>query len=219
MALKVEGLQPGDTAYASIAAVDVGILNITGFQSPDPSGHYFGQRKLGMGIRDLYGRLIDGKSGNMGALRQGGDAQRGMEMQSPPPTEDLLAFASGPLKVGADGYARVSFDLPAFNGTVRLMAVAWSDTGVGQAEADVLVRDPVVLTATLPHFLAPGDSARMLLEVTHAEGDPGTVRLDASADGITLGTVPASFDLAEGETGVSRSRSPRARWATTTSTW
>ena len=60
VALKVDGLTPGQTAFATIAGVDVGILNLTGYASPDPEDHYFGQRKLGMGIRDVYGRLIDG---------------------------------------------------------------------------------------------------------------------------------------------------------------
>ncbi len=66
VALKVDGIAPGDTAWATIAAVDVGILNLTGFDAPDPSGYYFGQRKLGVGLRDVYGRLIDGMNGAMG---------------------------------------------------------------------------------------------------------------------------------------------------------
>ena len=37
------------------------------------------------------------------------------------------------------------------------MAVAWSKDKVGRASGDVTVRDPVVLTATLPRFLLTGD--------------------------------------------------------------
>ena len=77
---------------AALAAVDLGILNLTGFQSHDPSAHYFGQRRLGMELRDVYGRLIDSLNGAMGQVRSGGDAGAGMRLQSPPPTEDLLAF-------------------------------------------------------------------------------------------------------------------------------
>ena len=40
------------------------------------------------------------------------------------------------------------------------MAVAWSKDKVGQASGDVIVRDPVVLTATLPRFLLTGDQRR-----------------------------------------------------------
>lgn len=187
VALKVEGVAPGETAWATVAAVDVGILNLTGFKSPDPEGHYFGQRKLGMAMRDVYGRLIDGMNGTMGEVRSGGDALVEKSFESPPPTEELVAYFSGPVKVGEDGYARTSFDLPSFNGTVRLMAVTWSKTGVGQAEADVLVRDPVVVTASLPRFMSLGDESRLLLEIVHATGPSGQMGLDLSASGVKLG--------------------------------
>lgn len=199
VALRVKGAAPGDTVHATIAAVDVGILNLTGFEAPDPAGHYFGQRKLGVGLRDIYGRLIDGTQGAMGSIRSGGDGARRGQLDAPPPTEDLVAFFSGALTVGEDGLARTTFDLPAFNGTVRLMAVVWSDSAVGQASRDILVRDPVVVTASLPRFLAPGDESRLLLEITHAKGPGGRVGLDVSAsDGVRLGAVPSGFDLAEG---------------------
>ncbi|WP_328591472.1 alpha-2-macroglobulin family protein [Marimonas lutisalis] len=193
----VSGVAEGDTGYVTVAAVDVGILNLTGFQSPDPSGHYFGQRRLGMDIRDVYGRLIDGMNGAMGEVRSGGDAGSEMRMQSPPPTEELVAYFSGPVTVGPDGRARVSFDLPEFNGTVRLMAVAWSKSAVGQSEADVLVRDPVVVTASLPRYLAPGDQSRLLLEIVHADGPSGRMGLDVTADGVALDSmaIPSGVTL------------------------
>ena len=197
VAVRVDGMEAGDTAYVTVAAVDVGILNLTGFASPDPKGHYFGQRKLGVGIRDVYGRLIDAMAGVPGQVRSGGDGGAQARLQSPPPTEELVAYFSGPVQVGADGLARVSFDLPSFNGTVRVMAVAWSERGVGQAEADVLVRDPVVVTASVPRFLSPGDESRMLLEIVHATGPAGRMGLDVTASGLSLGPVQSGFDLAE----------------------
>ncbi|MFV0302449.1 MAG: alpha-2-macroglobulin family protein, partial [Paracoccus sp. (in: a-proteobacteria)] len=194
--IRVEGAAPGETVHATLAAVDLGILNLTAFTSPDPSAHYFGQRRLGVAIRDLYGRLIDGQAGAQGAIRSGGDAMAQVSTQAPP-TGELLAWFSGPLVLGADGTARAEIPLPAFNGTVRLMAVTWSDKGVGQAEQDVLVRDPVVLQATAPRFLAPGDRARVLLELTHASGPAGAVGLAATGEGLALGSLPASVTLAE----------------------
>ncbi len=200
VAVRVGGVQPGETAWVTIAAVDQGILNLTGFAPPDPSAHYFGQRKLGVGIRDLYGRLIDGMTGAEGTVRSGGDAGAQARLLAPPPTEELVAYFTGPVQVGPDGLARARFDLPSFNGTVKVMAVAWSKTGVGQASADVLVRDPVVVTASLPRFLSPGDDSRLLLEIVHATGPAGRMGLDVSSPGLTLGPVPSGFDLAEGAT-------------------
>ncbi|MFD1808132.1 alpha-2-macroglobulin family protein [Gemmobacter lanyuensis] len=85
--------------------------------------------------------------------------------------------------MGPDGLAKVSFDLPSFNGTVKVMAVAWSGRAVGQAQADVLVRDPVVVTASVPRFMAPGDESRMLLEIVHATGPAGRMKLAVQAGG------------------------------------
>jgi alpha-2-macroglobulin len=197
VALKVDGIAAGETAWATIAAVDVGILNLTGFEAPNPSGHYFGQRKLGVGLRDVYGRLIDGLNGSLGSVRSGGDAANAAGLQSPPPTEELVAYFSGPVQVDADGYARTEFDLPSFNGTVRLMAVVWTKTAVGEANTDVLVRDPVVVTASLPRFMAPGDTSRLLLEFVHSSGPSGRMGMDVTGDGVSLdiGAIPPGLVL------------------------
>jgi alpha-2-macroglobulin len=141
--------------------------------------------------------LIDGLNGATGEVRSGGDAGAQARLQAPPPTEELVAYFTGPVEVGADGYARATFDLPSFNGTVKVMAVAWSKTGVGQASADVLVRDPVVVTASVPRFLSPGDTSRLLLEVVHATGPSGRMSLDVTANGLMLGEVPSGFDLGD----------------------
>ncbi|NNE51805.1 MAG: alpha-2-macroglobulin family protein, partial [Sulfitobacter sp.] len=197
-AVTVAGIAEGETAYVTLAAVDQGILNLTGFTPPDVEGHYFGQRRLGVEMRDIYGRLIDGMNGAMGNVRSGGDAAASAQIQSPPPTEKLMASFSGPIAVGPDGRAEVEIVKPAFNGTIRLMAVAWSATAVGDADAETVARDPVVVTASLPRFLAPGDESRLLLEFVHAEGPAGAVTIEAFADaGIALGTVPDGVVLAE----------------------
>ncbi len=186
-----------DPVWLTLAAVDQGILNLTGFQPPDPQEYYFGQRRLGVEMRDLYGRLIDGMNGAMGTVRSGGDAGAQARLQAPPPTQDLMAQFSGPIAVDADGRATVVLDLPPFNGAVRLMAVAWSPQAVGQADAEMTVRDPVVVTATLPRFLAPGDQARMHVQAVHADGPSGDMQMQITAPGLTLGTYDAAFVLGD----------------------
>ncbi|MGJ8597138.1 alpha-2-macroglobulin family protein [Sulfitobacter sp.] len=194
----VEGIVAGETAYVTLAVIDVGILNLTDFKTPDPAPHYFGQRRLGVGLRDMYGRLIDGLSGAMGAVRSGGDAAATAQLQSPPPTEALMAFFSGPVKLDGKGRAVIEVTRPAFNGTVRLMAVAWSQSGVGSTSSDVIARDPVVISASLPRLLAPQDSSRLLLEMTHTNGASGVMSLAVFADaGIAMGAVPAQVNIAE----------------------
>ncbi len=196
--IRVENVRGDDPVWLTLAAVDVGILNLTGFQSPNPQGYYFGQRRLGVDLRDVYGRLIDGMNGAMGTVRSGGDSS-GMRRQSPPPTHDLMAVFSGPVQVDETGEVEIDIPLPAFNGTVRLMAVAWSNSAVGQAEAEMIVRDPVVVTANLPRFLAPGDQSRMMLEIVHADGPSGEMALGlTTSSGLELGNAPGKFVLEDG---------------------
>ncbi|TIM97366.1 MAG: hypothetical protein E5Y59_21075, partial [Mesorhizobium sp.] len=159
------------------------------------------QRMLGLEVRDLYGRLIDGSLGTTGKLRSGGDGAN-IQSQGSPPTEKLVAFFSGPVQLDADGKARVDFDIPQFNGTVRVMAVAWTEDGVGHAQSDVIVRDPVVITAGLPRFLAPGDSAVMRLDVTDADGPEGDYALSIDTTGdLSTGSaaLPEKLTLAKGK--------------------
>ena len=81
-----------------VAAVDVGILNLTNYKPPAPDDYYLGQRQLTAEIRDLYGQLIDGMQGARGQIRSGGDA--GAELQGRPPTQAPLALYSGIVTVG-----------------------------------------------------------------------------------------------------------------------
>ncbi len=150
--VKLGGLSPGEDAKIVVAAVDVGILNLTNYKPPAPDDYYLGQRRMTSEIRDLYGQLIDGMQGTRGQIKTGGDAA-GAELQGSPPTQKPLALYSGIATVAADGSAEISFDIPEFAGTARVMAVAWTATKLGRATSDVTVRDPVVLTATLPRFL------------------------------------------------------------------
>ena len=164
------------------SAVDVGILNLTNYKPPAPEDYYLGQRKLSAEVRDLYGQLIDGMQGTRGQIRSGGDCGAG-ELQGSPPSQPPLALYSGIVTVGPDGTAEVTFDIPAFAGTVRVMAVAWSKDKVGHATGDVVVRDPVVVTATLPRFLLHGDKSTIRLDLDNVEGETGDYRVAVDADG------------------------------------
>jgi len=180
--VKIGGLNPGEDARIVVAAVDVGILNLTNYKPPAPDDYYLGQRRLTSEIRDLYGQLIDGMQGTVGKLRTGGDIA-GAELSGSPPTQAPLALYSGIVTVGRDGTAQINFDIPDFAGTVRVMAVAWSKDKVGKASGDVIVRDPVVLTATVPRFMRTGDSATLQLELDNVEGAAGDYKLTVTSDG------------------------------------
>jgi alpha-2-macroglobulin len=184
--VKVEGLTAGEDAKIVVAAVDVGILNLTNYTPPSPDDYYLGQRALSADIRDLYGQLIDGMQGTRGQIRSGGD--EGAQLQGSPPAGPPVALYSGVVSVGKDGIAEAAFDVPDFAGTVRVMAVAWSNDKIGHATTDVMVRDPMAMSTTLPRFLLPGDRSTVHVDLDNVEGQPGDYTLTViTADAVIAG--------------------------------
>ncbi|HXL98431.1 MAG TPA: alpha-2-macroglobulin, partial [Rhizomicrobium sp.] len=177
----VKGLESGESAYVTLAAVDEGILQLTDFKSPDPVGYYFGKRRLGVGMHDDYGRLIRPVKAPTGAIREGGDSFGGRPL-AVVPTQTVAMF-SGIVKVGAGGMVQIPLDIPDFNGELRLMAVAFSDNKLGHADRPLTVRDPVVADIVLPRFLAPGDHAEAALNMNNVEGGSGNYTATITTSG------------------------------------
>ncbi|MCL2714302.1 MAG: alpha-2-macroglobulin family protein [Alphaproteobacteria bacterium] len=198
--VRLEGLNPGEDARVVIAAVDVGILNLTSYKPPQPESWFLGQRQLATEIRDLYGQLIDGMQGNRGLIRTGGDSGA-FAVRPAPPSQRPLALYSGIVTVAADGTAEVSFEIPQFAGTARVMATAWSATKVGHAATDVVIRDPVVVNATLPRFLLTGDRSSLHLDIDNVEAAGGDYHVTVKAEGEVqlTGEAASTLNLAAGE--------------------
>ncbi len=168
--IKVEGLAAGEDARVAVSAVDLGILNLTKYETPAPESWFNAQRKLGFEVRDFYGRLIDGMRAERGKLKSGGDGSGGLAMQGNPTVETIVSLYSGIVKVGMDGKATIEFEMPDFNGTVRVNAVAWSHDKVGHTSGDLIMRDAIALTTTVPRFLTLGDEAQLAFDVYNIEG-------------------------------------------------
>src|SRR6185312_14184794 len=109
--ISIGGLIPNEDARVVVAAVDVGILNLTNYKPPAPDDYYLGQRRLTAEIRDLYGQLIDGMQGARGQIRSGGDIGA-TALAGSPPTQAPLALYSSIVTVGPDGRVTVDFDIP-----------------------------------------------------------------------------------------------------------
>src|SRR5262249_57430960 len=107
----------------------------------------------------------------------------GVDLTGTPPTQKPLALYSGIVTVASDGTAEISFDIGDFAGSARVMAVAWSATKLGRATTDVTVRDPVVLTATLPRFLLNGDHGTLSFDLDNVEGVAGGYTINVTTTG------------------------------------
>lgn len=171
----------GGSATVTLSAVDVGILNITRYATPQPTDFFFGKHRYGADVLDLYGKLIEKMEGNVARHRFGGDAGK-RDTQSMPRKVRLVDIFSGPVPVNDKGEATVMLDLPDFNGTLRLMAVAHTDEQFGHSDAEMTVAAPLVAELAMPRFIAPGDKATIALDVTNLSGNPQEVKVAIEAD-------------------------------------
>ncbi|MFN3520931.1 MAG: alpha-2-macroglobulin family protein [Phenylobacterium sp.] len=195
--VQVRGLGLGAKANVTLAAVDEGILRITKFDSPDPVKWYFGKRALTLDYRDDYGRLLDPNLGAPANVNFGGDEIGGEGLTVTPIR--TVALWSGVVETGRDGKAVIRLPAPEFNGELRLMAVAWTDTAVGSASKPLTVREAVVADLALPRFLAPGDKAFATLELHNLEGRAGRYVAELTAGGGLLAPFRKVFELALGD--------------------
>ena len=184
-------------AWVSVAAVDEGILRLTGFGTPDAGPHYFGRRSLGVDIRDDWGRLIAPADGTAAALRQGGDEGAFGRPNIP---QQIVSLFQPPVQADASGDVDVALPFPDFNGQVRLMAMAWEGNRLGSAGTDMFVRDPLVAEPLLPRYLAPGDVAQLdvLLQNVSLPDGPATVRVSTEGPLALQGDGTLTVTLAHG---------------------
>ncbi|HOP18715.1 MAG TPA: MG2 domain-containing protein, partial [Amphiplicatus sp.] len=195
MPVKIAGAQRGESVMLTLSAVDEGILRLTKFASPDPVDYYYGKKRLGVDIRDDYGRILHA---NLGAPTRFGGDQLGGEGLTVVPTKSVALY-SGLVTVGADGTAQVPVEIPDFNGELRLMAVAWSADKLGSAARPLTVRDPVPAELALPRFLAPGDKADTTLLIDNVDGAAGDYKVAVKgAEPVQL-DASQTFSLAKSE--------------------
>ena len=201
--IEVSGIAGEAPTYVTIAAVDEGILQLTDFATPDPVAQLFGKRRLGLDIRDAYGKLLNAKLGKPGALREGGDGDALGRRGAPPSDIKLVSLFSGVVTLDAAGKGTVDFDLPDYNGRLRLMAIAWNGRQVGSADRGLVVRDPVVVLSSTARFLAVGDTSRLTVTLSNVGGTPGAYKLSVAGDDVVAlgaGAKPGPVELALGAT-------------------
>lgn len=197
--IQVDNIPNGERAWVSVAAVDEGILQITKFKSPDLQKWYFDKKAFGLDMRDDYSRLLNPNLGQAAIAKSGGDSLGGEGLTSVP--QKTVSLYHKPVKV-KNGRAHIEFDVPDFNGELRVMVSAWSRSAVGQDVQAVKVRDAVPAIVSLPRFLAPNDQAKVSVSLDNIDGVSGAYAFDLSGSkglGFLKGEPAGSLALKQGE--------------------
>jgi len=200
-AKNADGSVPKDV-HVLVAAVDVGILNITEYPTPDPFASLFRRKEYGADQLDVYGQLIEAGRGRLASLAFGGDAALAKGGKRPETSVTIVALQSAPVTLNEQGEGEVSVDIPDFNGELRVMAQAWTDDRYGMAEAKTVVAAPIIAELSAPRFLAGGDQTSVALDVSNLSGKEQTLNVQVSADGqlsLPNGAQGQSLKLAQGQ--------------------
>ncbi len=179
--------KPTEPTFAIVSVVDEGILQLTNFQSPDPLNQLFAKRMLGVETYETIGWTMLHQPAGASSKTGGGEdmAEEGgngpLDKGRVQPVKPVALF-SGIVAVNPDGSVRIPFQIPTYRGQVRVMAVTASATRIGRAEADVLVRDPLVVQTTFPRFVAQNDEIQIPVFMTNVSGGPleVTIKLDST---------------------------------------
>ncbi|MFT3699274.1 MAG: MG2 domain-containing protein [Kofleriaceae bacterium] len=169
-------------AFATVAVVDEGVLSLTGFQTPNPLTTLFAKRALGVETYETIGwTMLHQPAGASSKTGGGGDfeadGEQGAYGKGRVQPVKPVALWSGVLPVGADGKVTIPFQIPSYRGQVRVMAIVTSANKIGRAEADVTVKDPLVVQVTFPRFVTQNDEIQIPVFITNLSGAPQTISI------------------------------------------
>ncbi|GLQ31069.1 alpha-2-macroglobulin family protein [Litoribrevibacter albus] len=191
-----------------VFAVDEGILQVAGYQTPAPLDHFLSKRALQVRTYQMLDLILPEYRTLLqhAGIGGGAEAMKLMAANLNPFQRKLdkpAVFWSGVLE--ADQTERsTEFVVPdTFSGNLRVMAVAVSEQALGATSKDSLVRGPFVLSPNVLTTASPGDEFDVTLGVANLIQDSGdnaniTVQVKASNNLEILGDKTRKLTISEG---------------------
>ncbi len=153
------------TMTYTIAMVDEGLLDLTRFNTPDPWSAFYAREALGVKTWDMFEHVLGAYGGRIdGIYSIGGDTEEqemgAREANRFPPMVKFI----GPFTLTGKSNEHV-VQMPNYIGSVRTMVIAGSRGAYGHAEKTTPVKQPLMLLATLPRVLGPGEEVSLPVNV------------------------------------------------------
>lgn len=164
----------------TLAIVDDGLLDITGFRTPNPWNAMYARRSLGVQTWDMYDDVIGAYAGSMRNLISiGGDGWDNEISETPKANrfKPMVRFI-GPFTLDGGKRAKHSIEIPNYVGSVRVMVVAQNKGAFGKTEKTVTVKQPVMVLATLPRLLGPAEELSVPITVFAMENNVREVSIN-----------------------------------------
>ncbi len=178
--------QKGNEMVYTLAMVDDGLLDLTRFKTPDAWSSFYAREALGVKSWDLYDNVMGAWGGRLERILSiGGDEglskpKDGKKANRFKPVVKFL----GPFFLKKRETASHSIEMPQYVGSVRVMVVAGNNGAYGLAEKSVPVKKPLMILATLPRVLGPGETAELPVTVFALENQVKDVKVEIIPNGI-----------------------------------
>lgn len=152
----------------SIAIVDEGLLDLTRFKTPNPWDTFYAHEALGVKTWDIYDDVIGAFGGRIDQVFAiGGDGElAGAKNKKANRFEPMVVYL-GPFSLNEGETKAHSITIPKYVGSVRTMVVAGNPEkeAYGSAEKITPVRKPLMILASLPRKITPGEKVTLPVTV------------------------------------------------------
>ena len=151
----------------TIAIVDEGLLDLTRFTTPDIHDAMYSREALGVKTFDMFDYVIGAYSGSVDNIYAigGGDAAVNAKNRKADRFKPVVTYL-GPFQLAAGKTASHEVLMPNYIGSVKVMLVAGDNTkaAYGKTDQTIPVRKPLMVLASLPRKLSPGE--KVVIPVT-----------------------------------------------------
>lgn len=166
-----------------VAIVDEGLLDLTRFKTPDPHAAFYAREALGVKSFDMFDYVIGAWGGDLERiLTIGGDADAGPVKQKTANRFKPVVKYLGPFHLKSGQKQTQSFTLPSYIGSVRAMVIGAHDGSYGFGEKAVAVKKPLMLLATMPRVLGPGETIKLPVTVFAMENNIRNVNVSLQSN-------------------------------------
>lgn len=152
----------------TIAVVDDGLLDLTRFKTPDIHEAFYSREALGVKTFDMFDYVIGAYSGSVDNIYAigGGDESLGAKNRKADRFKPVVKYL-GPFELAAGKTATHQIMIPNYVGSVRTMVIAGDNSkgAYGNAEKTTPVRKPLMVLASLPRKLSPGETVTLPVTV------------------------------------------------------
>jgi uncharacterized protein YfaS (alpha-2-macroglobulin family) len=169
----------------TLAVVDEGLLDLTGYKTPDPWNTFFEREALGVKTWDLYDYVLGAYGGKLEKLFAvgGSDQLPDPSKQKAQRFKPVVRFL-GPFTLGKNAKQTHTITLPQYTGSVRFMVIGAADNSFGAAEKAVPVRDPLMVLATVPRIVGINETFELPVAVFAQDASVRETEITVSSNSL-----------------------------------